>query len=88
MLPTCKQVAEQSSEDIDEPLTGIKWLKMKVHLLICAYCRRYRNQMELSSQTVNELEQKNTPSEELTQNIEECYRETYCNSTESREEPK
>ncbi len=77
MFPSCKQVAEQASENIDTPLTGIKWLKMKIHLLICAYCRRYNEQIILSSETVKSLGEKETDSKAIRQQVTECYNETH-----------
>jgi len=74
MLPSCKQVAEQVSENIDEPLTGMRWLKVKMHLLMCAYCRRYNQQIKLSSQVVAELSQSQEVDQALQQNVEQCYR--------------
>lgn len=77
MLPSCKQVAEQASENIDTPLTGMKWFKMKIHLLICAFCRRYNEQMILSSETVKSLGEKETSSNAIRQQVAECYHETH-----------
>ncbi len=51
-LPTCKQVTEQASELLDEDLPILKRLRLKMHLLICASCRRYLLQMKLTSKTV------------------------------------
>ena len=78
MLPNCKQIAEQTSENIDEPLKGTRWLNMKFHMLMCAFCRRYGNQMALSSKSVEYLTQKNKPSEETRINVENCYSELHC----------
>ena len=78
MLPSCKEVAEQVSQNIDEPLTGSKWLKLKFHLLICAYCRRYGDQMALSSKTVESLGQNNQPSDEQCQKAEKTFKDVHC----------
>ena len=79
MLPNCKQVAEQLSEHIDQPLTGVRWVKMKLHLALCAYCRLYGKQLEISSKTVQSLEQQKQPSEELCNNAAKAFREMHCN---------
>jgi hypothetical protein len=67
MLPKCRHVAEQLSEDFDEPITGFKRFKLKLHLLICVYCRRYGKQIQLSSNTVKLIEKdaKPKPSDAL-----------------------
>jgi hypothetical protein len=79
MLPTCKQVSEQSSENIDEPIRGFKWFKMKLHLLICIYCRRYQKQIELSSQTVKVMDEKVDVNQDVKNNVESAYKELHGN---------
>ena len=75
MLPTCKQVAEQLSENIDQPVRGFKWLKLKLHLIMCKYCRLYGVQIELSSKTIKSLEEKTFPSEAVKEKALVHYRE-------------
>ena len=77
MLPTCKQVAEQLSDNLDEPLTGIKWLKLKLHLLMCVYCKRYAKQLALSATTIGLLEQATTPSQALHDKIIQHYKDCH-----------
>lgn len=79
MLPNCKQIAEQVSENIDKPLTGTRWLKFKWHLLLCAYCRRYNKQLEISAKTVKALNGSVQPSEELRETVTKSYKEIHCN---------
>lgn len=81
MLPSCKEVAELASENIDEPVKGIRWLKMKFHLLICAYCRRYGKQIDLSKRTVSSMSDTVTPDDSIREKIETCYRDEMCNKT-------
>ncbi len=78
MLPNCKQIAEQASENIDEPLTGMAWFKHKVHVLMCKHCARYVNQMELSSKTVSSLDEQITPNQDVKKHVEEKYRDIHC----------
>lgn len=77
MLLNCKQVAELVSENIDKPLSGTPWLKMKVHLFLCAYCRRYNKQMALSCKTVGCIDKKTQPSDQLCKNAEHHFREIH-----------
>lgn len=79
MLPSCREVAELASENLDEPVKGTRWLKMKLHLLICAYCRRYGKQIDLSKQTVAALADSAKPDDTLREKVENCYREEVCN---------
>ncbi len=78
MLPNCKQVAEQVSENIDQPLTGMRWLKFKWHLLLCAYCRRYNKQLVISSKTVESMGDELQPSQVLRENVTRSYQEIHC----------
>lgn len=59
MLPSCKEVAQLASDNLDTPLKGNRWLKMKLHLLMCTYCRRYNKQMGITQKTVCDLESHN-----------------------------
>ena len=77
MLPTCRQVAEQLSENIDKPLTGMRWLKLKLHLLMCAYFRRYGKQIDLSAKTVKLTEKPIEPNEALKQRLLQHYRDCH-----------
>ena len=55
MLPSCKEVAELASENLDNPVKGRRWLKFKLHLMMCTYCRRYKKQMGITKKTVCQL---------------------------------
>lgn len=78
MLPTCRQVAQQASENIDEPVKGMKLIKMKLHLLICKYCRLYQKQIKLSCETVKAMDDKAEINQELQKKIKESYKKTHC----------
>lgn len=78
MLPTCKQVTELLSENIDEPITGIKWFKLKIHLLMCRYCLRYGKQIKISADSVRLTEDNVEPSETFKQEMVQHYRDCHC----------
>ncbi|WP_196140006.1 hypothetical protein [Aliikangiella sp. G2MR2-5] len=65
MLPSCRQVAVQLSEDRDEKITGFKRFALKLHLSMCRHCRRYGKQLELSTKTINLLAHKSRPDPQL-----------------------
>jgi hypothetical protein len=79
MLPTCRQVAEQLSENIDQPITGFKWLKLQLHLVMCKFCRLYGKQIDLSSKTINLIEPKVKPSIEFKDKMVQRYRDCVSN---------
>lgn len=74
MLPTCREVSEQASENLDEPVKGTKWLKLKLHLLICAYCRRYNQQIGLARETVKSLADKKQCNQTVKAEVEKAYK--------------
>ncbi|WP_444996562.1 hypothetical protein [Aliikangiella sp. IMCC44359] len=77
MLPSCKKVAEELSENIDQPITGIRGFKLKLHLLMCRFCRRYDKQINLSTKTINLVEPKSLPSPILRNKLLKHYRQCY-----------
>ncbi len=77
MLPTCRQIAQQASENIDEPVTGMKLIKMKLHLMICKYCRLYQKQIVLSSETVKTMDGKVDINQDVQENVEKSYKELH-----------
>ena len=45
--PTCVEMARLASESLDHPLSWKTRLKMRLHWLICVWCRRYFKQIHL-----------------------------------------
>ncbi len=80
MLSSCRRAAEQLSEHMDEPLTGLKWFKLKFHILVCVYCRRYGKQLEISAKTLNQLDSKTEPSDSLKREAIEHFRDCHSGS--------
>jgi len=74
---SCKQAAEQLSNNIDEPLTGMKWVKLKIHLIMCSYCRLYGKQIEITNNTVKCVEPDIEPNEQTRKNVESGFRELH-----------
>jgi len=74
---SCKQVAEKLSENLDRPLTGTTWLKVKFHLLMCHLCRLYGKQIEITNNTVKKVDADREASAELRENVENSYRELH-----------
>ncbi len=51
-LPSCKQVSELSSQQLDEKLPLMRRVGLKIHVMICEQCRRYARQMKLTDQSL------------------------------------
>jgi hypothetical protein len=45
LTPPCNEVVKLVSEDMDRPLPLGTRLKLRLHVLICDACRRYRQQL-------------------------------------------
>jgi len=45
LLPPCREVVRWTSQELDGQLRWHQRARMQVHLLICALCKRYRQQL-------------------------------------------
>lgn len=52
---SCKQVSEQASDDIDGRYRGWHKLQIRLHLMICSHCRRFRRHLLHSRQVAATL---------------------------------
>lgn len=46
-MPDCKDISRLVSESMDRRLSWRQRLGVRLHLLMCRYCSRYRQQLEL-----------------------------------------
>ena len=54
LLPTCRQVSRLQSDLLDQPLSLPKRFGLRLHLLVCKWCRRYGKQIRFLRQAVHE----------------------------------
>ena len=54
LLPTCRQVSRLQSDLLDQPLSLPKRFGLRLHLLVCKWCRRYGKQIRFLHQAVHE----------------------------------
>ena len=47
MLITCKQASQLISQSLDHPLSWSEKVRLKLHLLICDACTRFKQQLDL-----------------------------------------
>ncbi|PPC94875.1 MAG: hypothetical protein CTY33_03020 [Methylotenera sp.] len=52
---TCKQVSQLISQSLDRPLTLTNRIQLKVHLVMCDACTRFKKQMQLLQVAVHRL---------------------------------
>jgi hypothetical protein len=43
---SCKQASQLISQSLEQPLAMRERFALKLHLLICRYCRRFRQQLQ------------------------------------------
>lgn len=43
---SCKQASQLISQSLEQPLAMRERFALKLHLLICKYCRRFRQQLQ------------------------------------------
>ena len=53
--PSCAEMSRLTSRALEQPLTFKARLKMRVHFMICAWCRRYFKQINFLHQTAPRL---------------------------------
>ncbi len=46
MMLNCKQTSELLSQGQDRPLTTFESMRLRLHLLLCAGCRNFNQQLE------------------------------------------
>jgi hypothetical protein len=52
---SCKEVTQLISESMDRSLPLGKRIGVRIHLLICKFCARYRRQLLLIRETVRQI---------------------------------
>ncbi|HSH96377.1 MAG TPA: hypothetical protein VK968_19675 [Roseimicrobium sp.] len=45
ITPDCAEMSRLSSKGLDQPLGFRMWLRMRLHFIICVWCRRYYKQL-------------------------------------------
>ena len=45
LIPPCREVVRWASQDLDGQLRWHQRIRMQVHFLICALCKRYQQQL-------------------------------------------
>jgi hypothetical protein len=54
LSPTCKHAARLQSEALDHPLTLRQRAGLRIHLTLCAWCRRYGKQIRFLREAAQE----------------------------------
>ena len=54
LSPTCREASRLQSDALDQPLTLAKRFGLRVHLLLCRWCRRYGKQIRFLREAAHE----------------------------------
>ena len=50
LTPPCRRIAQQTSRAHEQPLSACDRVRLRIHLGICAACRRYLRQLDFLSE--------------------------------------
>ena len=56
MRSRCTDTSRLISENMDRPISSMKWLQIGFHLSLCEYCREYKTQLKTLRQLTQGLE--------------------------------
>ncbi len=62
LAPNCREATRLQSEALDQPLPLPKRFGLRVHLLLCKWCRRYGKQIRFLRRAAHEHSEKLTES--------------------------
>jgi hypothetical protein len=54
VMPTCRQASQLQSEALDHELSHAKRFGLRLHLLLCRWCRRYGEQIRALREAAHE----------------------------------
>lgn len=72
---SCKAVSQLVSESMDRPVSMSESLEMKMHLIMCKFCSRFKKQLKSIHKTVRE-------NADLIEELED--RATLCSEAKDR----
>ena len=61
LSPNCRQASQLQSEGMDRPLTFLEGLGLRLHLLLCKWCRRYGKQLKFLRSAAHQCEDHQPP---------------------------
>jgi hypothetical protein len=61
LSPTCKEATRLQSEAMDRRLSFVEKLGLRVHLLLCKWCRRYGEQLTFLRSAAHECQDHEGP---------------------------
>lgn len=68
-MKTCRQVYEEATDLLEGQLPPLTSLKVRMHLLLCVYCRRYVLHLRLLSRGLAVRGRASTPSAQFIERV-------------------
>lgn len=65
LSPNCKEAARLQSDALDRPLSPLKRIGLRMHLLMCTWCRRYGRQIAFLRTVARDCDQEPAPEQHL-----------------------
>ena len=56
IMPSCKDITNQSSDYLDRNLSFMERLGFKMHMFLCVNCKRYVSQLQLTIATIGKTQ--------------------------------
>ena len=60
-LDTCQQMAPVMSDSMERRLGPVNWIKLRIHLFVCLWCRRYLQQIKMLRRVARKARVKQVP---------------------------
>ena len=60
-MKTCQEIAEQGTDYLEGAVSPVDWAQIKLHLMLCAPCREYLRQIELSADALRAMDTDEVP---------------------------
>jgi hypothetical protein len=73
-LPACDELARVMSESLERRLSARERMRLRLHFLICDYCRRYLGQLRTMRDTARERPEESLPDAALSADARERIR--------------
>jgi len=61
---SCRKISAMISQDMDKKLSITKRLGVRLHLMMCVFCRRYQQQLQFIRSLITEQDDNRKPSKE------------------------
>lgn len=65
LSPSCREASRLQSEQMDRPLSRLQRIGLRIHLLLCRWCRRYGSQLQFLRRVAREPGPRNSHADKV-----------------------